>query len=205
MHYYTLLISTFYAGPKHYSVVTMGPLGLLKHGLSHWQRRRIRLGRRTAYGTRAGRSSGRRRRAVSIAGPFQRLRADREQLTPLSTQQGPQDLSGNYIFLLDFSGKSPHFSAKRKIFLQIHRNTPENSKVHPIRRRVRGTKTYPILETFLFLITTLRFGCVGALEGRKKVPDNIFLEIKKKTCFWWKIMESTLFFCKYVFLAEDYG
>ena len=90
--------------------------------------------------------------------------------------------------------------------MQIHRNTPENSKVHPIRRRVRRTETYPILETFLFLITTRRFGGVGAPEGREKVPDHIFLEIKKmlvsggmlwnqpnfsaKLCFWRKIMDG---------------
>jgi hypothetical protein len=106
---------------------------------------------------------------------------------------------------LTSAGKRPHFSAKRKIFLQIHRNTPENSKVHPIRRLVRRTETYPILETFLFLITTRRFGGVGAPEGREKVPDQIFPQIKKKLCFWRKIMESTEFFRKNVFLAEDYG
>jgi hypothetical protein len=89
----------------------------------------------------------------------------------------------------DFSGKRPHFSAKRKIFLQIHRNTPENSKVHPIRRLARRTETYPNLETFLFLITTRRFGGVGAPERSEKVPDHIFLQIKRK----------------FVFLAEDYG
>jgi hypothetical protein len=121
-----------------------------------------------------------------------------------------QEISGGgwrpvRVFIPDFSGKSPDFSAKRRIFLQIHRNTPENSKVHPIRRRVRRTETYPILETFLFLITTRRFGGVGAPEGREKVPDHIFLEIKKKTCFWRNVMESTGFFCKIVFLAEDYG
>jgi hypothetical protein len=55
----------------------------------------------------------------------------------------------------------------------------ENTKVHPIRRIARRTENYPILETFLFLITTLRFGGVGAPEGRKKVPDHIFLEFKK--------------------------
>jgi hypothetical protein len=93
-----------------------------------------------------------------------------------------------YVFIPDFSGKSPDFSAKRRIFLQIHRNTPENSKVHPIRRRVRRTETYPILETFLFLITTRRFGGVGAPEGREKVPDHIFHKLKKV-----------------VFLAEDDG
>jgi hypothetical protein len=109
------------------------------------------------------------------------------------------------VFIPDFSAKSSHFSAKRKIFPQNHRNTPENSKVHPIRRHVRRTETYPILETFLFLFTTRRFGGVGAPEGREKVPDQIFPQIKKKLCFWRKIMESTRFFRKNVFLAEDYG
>ncbi len=89
-----------------------------------------------------------------------------------------------------FSGKLPDFSAKRKIFLQIHQNTPEKFKVHPIRRLARRTETYPILETFLFLITTRRFGSVGAPEGRKKMPDYIFLQNKKSHFF---------------FLAEDYG
>ncbi len=103
------------------------------------------------------------------------------------------------------SGKNRIFLQNSKMFLQIHRNTLENSKVHLIRRRARRTETYPILETFLFLITTRRFGGVGAPEGSEKVPDHIFLEIKKTLCFWWKVMESTRFFCKIVFLAEDYG
>ncbi len=89
------------------------------------------------------------------------------------------------------SAKSPHFSAKRKIFLQIHRNTLKKSKVHPIRRLARRTETYPILEMLLFLITTRRFGGVGAPEGCEKVPDHIFLQNRKKS--------------KFVFLAEDYG
>ncbi len=66
----------------------------------------------------------------------------------------------------------------------------ENSKVHPIRHLTRRTETYPILETFLFLITTQRFGGVGAPEGSEKVPDHIFLQKKKS---------------KFVILAEDYG
>ncbi len=110
------------------------------------------------------------------------------------------------VFIPDFSGKRQDFSAKRRIFLQIDRNTLKNSKVHPIRRRVRRTEAYPILETFLFLITPRRFGGVGALEGREKVPDHIFVEIKKmrvsggmlwiqpdfsaKLCFWRKIMDG---------------
>jgi hypothetical protein len=109
------------------------------------------------------------------------------------------------VFIQDFSAKCPDFSAKRKIFLQIHRNTLENSKVHPIRRLACRTETYPILETLLFLFSTRRFGGVGAPGGREKVPDHIFLQIKKKLCFWRKIMELTGFFCKIVYLAEDYG
>jgi hypothetical protein len=85
-----------------------------------------------------------------------------------------------HVFIQDFSGKSPDFSAKRRIFLQIHRNTPENSKVHPIRCRVRRTETYPILETFLFLITTRRFGGVGAPEGRKKCLTTFSWKLKKR-------------------------
>jgi hypothetical protein len=107
------------------------------------------------------------------------------------------------VFIPDFSAKSPHFSAKRRIFLQIHRNTLENSKVHPIRRHARRTETYPILETFLFLFTTRRFGGVGALE---KCLTTFFRELKKscvsggrlwnqpdfsaKLCFWRKIMDG---------------
>ncbi len=37
-----------------------------------------------------------------------------------------------FVFIPDFSANRPHFSAKRKIVLQIHRNTLENSKVLPI-------------------------------------------------------------------------
>jgi hypothetical protein len=37
-----------------------------------------------------GEAAGRRRRAVGTAGPFQGLRADREQRTPPSTPSGPQ-------------------------------------------------------------------------------------------------------------------
>ncbi len=49
-------------------------------------------------------------------------------------------------------------------------------------------ETYQILQTLLFTITTQRFGGVGALEGREKVPDHISLPIEKK-----------------MFLAENYG
>ncbi len=96
------------------------------------------------------------------------------------------------VLVPDFSGKRPDFSAKRKIFLQIHRNTLETSKVHPIRRLTRRTETYPILETFLFLVNTRRFGSVGAPKGHEKVPDQIFLQNKKSQnlCFWRKIMDG---------------
>ncbi len=95
------------------------------------------------------------------------------------------------------------FPAKRKIFPQIHRNTLENSKSHPIRRLAHWTETYPILERFLFLFTTRRFGGVGAPEGREKVSAHIFLKkvmflaedyginrISRKMCFWRKIMDD---------------
>ncbi len=67
-----------------------------------------------------------------------------------------------------FFWKTAGFFCKTQDFLQIHRNKLESSKVHPIRRRVRRTETYPILETFIFLITTRRFGGVGAPEVREK-------------------------------------
>ncbi len=41
-------------------------------------------------------------------------------------------------------------------------------------------------------------------EGCEKVPDHISRKLKKKF-FWRKIMESTGFFRKNVFLVEDYG
>jgi hypothetical protein len=65
---------------------------------------------------------------------------------------------------------------------KLHRNTLGNSKVQPIRRLERRTKTHPILETFIFFITTQRFGGIAAQEGREKVPDHIFPQIKK-LCF----------------------
>ncbi len=36
------------------------------------------------------------------------------------------------VFIQNFPANFPDFSAKRKIFQQVHRNTQENSKVHPI-------------------------------------------------------------------------
>ncbi len=71
--------------------MTTGRQGLLEQG----QRRRIRRGRRTVlrdYGPEEAASS--RRRAVGIEGPFQGLRADREQRTPPTTPPGPQYLQG---------------------------------------------------------------------------------------------------------------
>ncbi len=94
--------------------------------------------------------------------------------------------------------KISDFSAKRKIFPQIHRNTLENSQLHQTRRPARQTETHPILETFLFLFTTRRFGSVGAPEGSEKEPDHIFPQIRKQLCFWRKIMEPTGFFRKKV-------
>ncbi len=98
------------------------------------------------------------------------------------------------VFIPDFSENGRIFLPKRRIFLQIHRNTLKNSKIHPIRRRVRRTETYPILETFLFLITTRRFGGVGAPEGREKVPDHIFLEIKKMRVSGGRLLMDDRFF-----------
>jgi hypothetical protein len=115
------------------------------------------------------------------------LKSRGNQAIPIQIKNSKSRTTSN-VLIPDFSGEQTHFPAKRKIFLQIHRNTPENSQVHPIRRFARRTETYPILP-FLFLITTRRFGGVGALEGSEKVPDHIFLEIEKKVAF----------------LAEDYG
>ncbi len=81
------------------------------------------------------------------------------------------------VLVPDISAPPPDFPAKCRIFLLIHRNKLENSKVHPIRRLVRQTKNYPSLETFLFVITNRRFGAVGAPEGRKKESGHIFLQI----------------------------
>ena len=63
------------------------------------------------------------------------------------------------------------FFAKRNFFPQTDRMFHRN-------RRSDGPNAgpdLPILETFLFLITTLRFGGVGAPEGREIVPD-IFIQ-----------------------------
>ncbi len=70
---------------------------MLPKMLMQVQRRRIRWSRGTVlrdYGPDEAASN--RRRAVGTAGPFQGLRADREQRTPPSTPQGPQYLSRNY-------------------------------------------------------------------------------------------------------------
>ncbi len=88
------------------------------------------------------------------------------------TEPGAAEVCGPSLYeegiLTGFFCQKPGFSAKRKIFLQIHRNTLEISKVDPIRRLARRAETYPILETFLFLFTTRRFGGVVAPEGREK-------------------------------------
>ena len=44
-------------------------------------------------------------------------------------------------------------------------------------------RTYPILETFLFLITKRRFGGVGAPEGRKIAPDILIQHSSAKLVF----------------------
>ncbi len=43
------------------------------------------------------------------------------------------------------------------------------------------------------------------LQGREKVPDHIFLQIKKKVVFLAEDYGINQIFCKIVFLAEDYG
>ncbi len=67
------------------------PAGLPELGQRHSIRRSSRTILRD-YGPEDAASS--RRRAVGTAGPFQGLRADREQLTPQTTPQGPQYLQG---------------------------------------------------------------------------------------------------------------
>jgi hypothetical protein len=109
------------------------------------------------------------------SGPFSRFKRQKEN-----------DVAehATTVFILDFPAKSRDFFRKTQDFPA---NSWKPSKVHPIRRLARRTNTYSILETFLVLFTTRRFGCVGAPEGREKVPDHIFPQIKV------------------VFLAEDYG
>ena len=50
-------------------------------------------------------------------------------------------------------------------------------------------RTYPILETFLYLITKRRFGGVGAPEGLEIAPDILIQH----------------FYAKLVFLTSHYG
>ena len=42
-------------------------------------------------------------------------------------------------------------------------------------------QTYPILETFLYLITTRRFGGVGAPEGLEIAPDILIQDFSPKS------------------------
>ena len=70
-------------------------------------------------------------------------------------------------------------------------------------------RTYPIFETFLFLITTRRFGDVGALEGREIVPDIFIQHFPAKSGFlashygWAGPAENTTFFRKMRFFAQN--
>jgi hypothetical protein len=97
----------------------------------------------------------------------------------------------------DFSGKRQ--DAKLKIFCKFIETRWK------IPRYIQSDVSHVGQRPILCLFTTRKFGGVGAPEGSEKVPDHIFLQIKETLCFWRKIMESTGFFCKIVFLAEDYG
>ncbi len=104
------------------------------------------------------------------------------------------------VSIPDFPVEIPHFFANDQIFPQNHRNTLENfkeSQVLPIRRFERWTETYPILETFLFLMSTRSFSGVGGnlelLKAAKKWLTQFIRKRKKSQCFWRKIMESTEF------------
>ena len=68
-----------------------------------------------------------------------------------------------YIFLQNY-----HFFLQMTTFF-----SKTDGMFHRILRPMDGTpdRTYPILETFLYLITTRRFGGVGAQEGLEIAPD----------------------------------
>ncbi len=79
---------------------------------------------------------------------------DMDQLTMLSMLVGREKLTRHSCTGIQY----PYRILPQKYFSsKIYRNTLE-----------RRTETYPILETFLFLITTRRFGGVGAPKGREK-------------------------------------
>ena len=71
------------------------------------------------------------------------------------------------------------FPQINKMFRKTNEHSLEFSKCSPIRRCVRRTEDYPILETFLVFITGRRFGGVGAQEGLENVPD-IYTKISRK-------------------------
>ena len=78
-----------------------------------------------------------------------------------------------YFFLQNL----PLFSPNDNFFLQTH------GLFHGIRRSEDRTpdRTYPILETFLYLITKRRFGGVGAPEGLEIAPDILIQHFSPKS------------------------
>ena len=100
--------------------------------------------------------------------------------------------SWNLVSIPEFSANLPDFPAKYQNFPQNHLRSLEFPKFLPIRRCVRWTEKYPILETFIFFITERRFGGVGAPEGRENVPDFIplFPQNKKSQCFWRNMLDK---------------
>ena len=76
----------------------------------------------------------------------------------------------------NFPLDSQNFPLNSQNFQQTHKRTLEYSKSSPIRRLERRTEDYPILETFLFFITELRFGGVGAPEGPR---ERVSLLVRK--------------------------
>ena len=88
------------------------------------------------------------------------------------------------ISVLHFSPKLPLFSPNDNFFLQNTWIVPWNS---PVQMDRMPDRTYPILETFLFLITKRRFGGVGAPEGREIEPAESY----------------KFFFPKYIFSLQN--
>ena len=70
-----------------------------------------------------------------------------------------------------FFSKWQPVSSNDNFFLQNLQNSPECSEKHSYLTVRTSDWNYPILEMFLIFITKHRFGCVGAPEGRKVVPD----------------------------------